>query len=59
MQVHKVVELDGNSLLFEGELTYNELQAVISVGLNKLLQDGAFDPKNRLFSTLRNENSPS
>jgi hypothetical protein len=41
MQVNKTVELEDGKVLFEGELTQQEADLVVKIGLSVLLQNGA------------------
>lgn len=40
MKINKVIELPDGTATFDGELTPNELQFVVELGLNILLQNG-------------------
>ena len=41
MEVRKAIKTDQGTILFEGELTNEEFDFVLTVGLNQLLQSGA------------------
>lgn len=41
MEVRKTIETEQGTVKFEGQLTQEELDFVLTVGLNELLQQGA------------------
>ncbi|MDE3023090.1 MAG: hypothetical protein KGI54_14790 [Pseudomonadota bacterium] len=54
MQIKHIVEKDGGQLVFQGELTGQELAFVVETGLNTLYANGALpflmkDKKNQVM----------
>lgn len=43
MKIDKVIELEDKSVRFEGELSPEETQLVVELGLNFLVRSGAFN----------------
>lgn len=48
MQISNVIELDDGSVKFDGELSPEETQLVVELGLNFLVKSGTFNLEERL-----------